>query len=619
MQPGFAATAVLALCALGLGPAHANHKVSTARPQQPNIILILADDLGPDMVGAYESILLDERRVLEPGCADDPDCRPDPPCTPTLDALAARGMLFTRCWSNPFCSPTRAQIMTGQHSFRNGIGRLTTAQTLRFTTPPLAWRLGDAGYVSAALGKWHLQEASLDYDWNQVTRREYLAAAENERCPGRAEYVGGGFDYRLGSAANLQQIFTQAEDGGTYTEWEKNFNGIPMMGYCRYATLDTIDDALAMLDPAVPLRCAVPGRLPCLGPQSPPLCDDFDLVATGAPWFLYLALNAPHSPFHRPNPDFCPSENDPECYVCDDPLQPDFNQDQLIRHMTEVMDAQLARLLAVVDLSTTYVIFIGDNGTATEAIAPQARYRPDLVDPCAASRGKGSLYEGGLRVPLIIAGPGIAPGSRCDQLVSTVDLLATLCELAGADGTADDSVSFASYLSDPDAPPVRANLLAERFNGNFDAVCESFPPQQRYTRALRNDRYKLIRTQTAPRADCPGVDQVELYDLTLDPFEEHNLLRNPESLSDPQVAPPATSRDYCALRCAMIRTGVDQSAADDLCDCCIGLDELAGVLAQFGCRPVDSACTTCSADIDADCDVDMDDLMFVLERFGRCD
>jgi len=121
-----------------------------------------------------------------------------------------------------------------------------------------------------------------------------------------------------------------------------------------------------------------------------------------------------------------------------------------------------------------------------------------------------------VRVPLIVAGPGVAPG-ECDALVSGADLFATLAELAGIDARTQDSVSMATYLADPDAPSRRATVFSERMrvDGHWGAI--------------RGERYKLVR-----RIEPAGVPD-ELYDLRHDPHEERELL-SAGSLSEEAAA-----------------------------------------------------------------------------------
>jgi arylsulfatase A-like enzyme len=215
-----------------------------------------------------------------------------------------------------------------------------------------------------------------------------------------------------------------------------------------------------------------------------------------------LSFNAPHGPWQAPPPHLhsgaIPDGADPAL----DPV-PFFNA------MVEALDTELGRLLASIDTSRTTVIFAGDNGTE----------KPVVLPPFDPSQAKGTLYEGGLRVPLIVAGPDVAlPGRTVGAPVELVDLYATALELAGvrlaraqlALGLELDSVSLLPYLRLPDAPAQRRFAYAERFLPN------GFVPHYQYRQAIRGPRYKLIRDAVTK------VDR--LFDLALDPLEQNDLL-----------------------------------------------------------------------------------------------
>ena len=177
--------------------------------------------------------------------------------------------------------------------------------------------------------------------------------------------------------------------------------------------------------------------------------------------------------------------------------------------MLEAMDTQIGRLLAALDpevRDNTYVIFMGDNGTWGPVISP----------PFRDGRAKGTVYEGGVSVPLIVTGPGVAQGGVSEALVNSTDLFATIMEMAGLDPeravpehVTHDSVSFLDMLSDPASPSRRQWLYADEFFGGFDGV-------ETADYAMRNHRYKLVRFE----------GDEEFYDLREDPYEHVNLLES---------------------------------------------------------------------------------------------
>ena len=421
---------VLLLAAAALAPA--------ARASD-NVLLVVADDVGVDRVGAYGE-------------------HPDPGNTPTVDRLAREGILFRRAWATPYCSPTRATILTGRLPFRTGVGAVIQGSTSFALDPgelglPELLAAGTAGRVrSVMIGKWHLAGLSLGAPVHPF---------------------GFGYEAHAGSLFNLPD----------YEGWTKSVNGA-LGPESTYATVDTTDDAL---------------RAVSFLPE---------------PWFVHVAYNAPHTPFHAPPPhlhSFALSGD------------PDATPVPHVKAAIEALDAELGRLLAGMDpgvRARTTVIFVGDNGT--HAAATDAPFLPE--------HAKGTCYEGGLRVPLVVAGPDVGPrGAECGALVQTTDLFATIAELLGVDaasaappGLVLDSISLVPYLADPARPSLRADAYAERFFPN------GLPPYLVHTRAVREARYKLIRWEDEARE--------ELYDLVLDPFETQDLLAAPPLAPEARAA-----------------------------------------------------------------------------------
>lgn len=218
------------------------------------------------------------------------------------------------------------------------------------------------------------------------------------------------------------------------------------------------------------------------------------------PYFLYYCPFLAHAPFHTPPPELH--------------SQPGILQSNLQRHfaMVEAADALIGRVLGGFDLNDTYVFVVGDNGSPGTTV-------PVPFDP---ARVKGSLYEGGVRVPMIVAGPGVAQGAECDELVHVTDYFATIRDLSGhgpVSQGAEDSVSFAHLLGDPALNGGRRFLYEHRFGFAGSPVA---PPS---VRAVRTRRWKLIERD--------GGATHELYDLDADPLELNDLLvTSPGPISD---------------------------------------------------------------------------------------
>jgi arylsulfatase A-like enzyme len=282
-----------------------------------------------------------------------------------------------------------------------------------------------------------------------------------------------------------------------YYSWPKSTNGALPVTRNAYATTDNVDDALAWIQ------------------------------AQDGSWFCYLAFNAAHTPFHRPPEDlYTPEPPLPPGDPCDDPV-PFYNA------MLEAMDSEIGRLLDGMDgatLANTTILFVGDNGSDGLVTLPPA-------DPL---HSKGSFFEGGIHVPLIISGAGVSnAGLACDRLVNTSDLFATVIELFGIDpaavmpdGRPLDSISLVPYLTDPGHAPLRNYIYSELFEPPAAAGATQLNARPVvvggtncgaggelvFGEAARNTRYKLIRK-------IDGSE--EFYDLSVDPAETNNLLKLP--------------------------------------------------------------------------------------------
>ncbi len=404
------------------------------------MLLLVADDLGPEMIGAYGS-------------------GADWPPTPNIDGLADQGVLFSRAWANPFCSPSRAAIQTGRYAFRNGIGWNLRAEDAglpleEITLGELLTEHAPIPYSTAAFGKWHL---------GGVSNGEALS-------PNLAGYTRfEGTLFNLGAPKS-------------YFHWVKITDGRESIS-TRYATTETVDSALRWIESA---------------PE---------------PWFAYVAFHAVHNPLHAPPRELHTQDVSAEALRLD-------RGRAWINAMLEATDREIGRLIEGLRPELrrrTVILFMSDNGTASGWSYP-------------ADRAKGSLYEGGIRVPLIVSGHIVrAPGSESSALVSLTDIFATLAELGGVDRSAlqatgpRDSVSLVPYLRDPGARSRRSTVYSEKFypNGTRSAV---------WSYAIRDDRYKLIRIHgTPPRIrrvhTYPFISGPErLYDLEEDPGETKSLL-----------------------------------------------------------------------------------------------
>ncbi|QDV04778.1 Arylsulfatase [Planctomycetes bacterium Poly30] len=494
-----------------------------ARPR--NAIVILLDDWGMDMMAIYGTPDLSGACITRPP-------------TPNIDALAQSGVTFLNAWVEPVCSPTRASLLTGRQPFRHKIGRVVdqcgcpTTDALdpqEFTIPEMLREAALVGllppYGTAAVGKWHL--------------------GEDPMSP-----LIQGFDTFRGSQHNIRRADYPNE---TYCSWLKNTDGNFSMSQ-TYSTTDTVDEALS-----------------------------FIAGQAGDPYFLYMAMQAPHAPYHIPPAHLAPSyflddgqggcfhAQQPSCPVqpaqclpiscpapvcqesCDLPLNaPLLDQVAAKRPyyeaMVEATDTEIGRLLTGVDLTTTIIFLMGDNGSPGGVTS-----RPFLGDRTIGlpPKSKGSIYQGGVNVPFIVAGAGVRsalPGrpQRTEaQMIHIVDLYATIADLFGIDAltllaispNVLDSQSF-KHLLTKQPGRNRKTLFSEVFSPNFPT--SQAPCALQFARTLRNQRYKLLRYSNPLNCSGPAVE--EFYDLFTDPFEGIDLM-----LSGAHLVPGPVRSQYLAL------------------------------------------------------------------------
>lgn len=259
-----------------------------------------------------------------------------------------------------------------------------------------------------------------------------------------------------------------------YTNWAKVTDGVEVAGYTNYPTTDVVNDATTWIQ-----------------------------TNGASAWFAWVAFNAPHAPLHLPPTNLCPTyANLPA-----EQTNINANPTPYYNAMVEAMDTEIGRLLSVVDRANTHIIFLGDNGTPDKP-ANEDTLQPPYPD----GRGKGEVYEGGIRVPFIVSGPSVAnPNRTNDTLVHAVDLFSTMVELAGGTIAAavppDVVIDSRSFLG-----AVTNDAVLPRFM--YSEIFQALPGSG--DRCLRDERYKLITfTNDASQA---------FYDLQTDPYEGTNLV-----------------------------------------------------------------------------------------------
>jgi len=383
----------------------------------------------------------------------------DVPATPTVDALAEQGLRFSNAWSNPSCSPTRASMLTGLYPVRTGIGAPLANDRPIFGLDPglrsIADVLGESGYETAAFGKWHLS-----------SHCKNLTDADGGCGP---EYdlehpIGMGFDHFEGTLGNISSYCDWPKTTARRVGEQVSSDSVGVRN--TYVTADTVDDAIAKIG------------------------------IMAEPWFAWVAFNAAHTPFHEV------AREGPACPLSVSSL----SEPEQYRSMVERLDAEIGRLLQSIPFDVrarTTVLLMSDNGTPSGALEPPFDTHP----------AKGTVYRGGIDVPLVATGPTVTPrrgGAVTDALVDSSDIFATLADLAARAEPGTDSRSFARSLSNAGRTSERRIASSAAFRPRGVASLRE---------ATRDGRYKLIRmgSSQAPL-------HFEAYDLESDPLEDHDLV-----------------------------------------------------------------------------------------------
>ena len=363
---------------------------AAAAPPRPNIIFVLADDLG------WTDLAVQGSKYYE---------------TPNLDRLAAQGMRFTRFYNCPNCQPTRAALMTGQSGARTGVYTVGGIDRFNWRSRPLrpvdnveklpldrvtiAQALKSAGYATGMFGKWHLGE-------------------DGPHHPGQR-----GFDEAVVSMGRHFNFHTNPKTEYPEGEYLADF----------------------LTDKSV----------------------DFIRRHSDGPFFLYLPHFAVHGPIEAKAEDTARFRDKPASGGHHNPVY---------AAMIASVDESVGRIMDLLDelrlADNTVLVFASDNGGVGGYVREGISRDRDITDNAPLRSGKGSLYEGGIRVPYIVRWPGVTrPGSTTDQPSVNVDLFPTLLAIAGAKAPAGqvlDGESQVPLLRDPDAA-FRRGAIFHHFPG----------------------------------------------------------------------------------------------------------------------------------------------------------
>ena len=453
--------------------------VAAAAAAPPNVVLIVADDLGYRELGCYG-----QKRIR----------------TPHLDGLAKQGMMFTRAYSgNAVCAPSRCVLLTGKHpghaSIRNnGEVQPEGQRPIDAAELTIAELLADQGYATGAFGKWGLG------------------------FPGSAgDPLESGFDRFFGY--NCQRHAHSYYPGYLWSDQ-------------RRIALNN--------QPPVPGHAGLP---PGADPQDPASYDTFkgadyapdqinrQVLAfiranRSRPFLLYYPTIIPHVALHVPDDELRPylarKWKDPPFTRATGGYTPHFTPRAAYAAMITRMDRYVGNVLRLLDelklADNTIVVFSSDNGTTH--MKQEVDY--DFFESVGDLRGlKGSLYEGGIRVPMIVRWPGrVAAGTTSGRIVGFEDVLPTLADVAGAADRVPidvDGIRFTPTLLGERQTP--RPFLYREFSG--------YGGQQ----SVHFGKWKAVRQGLNARRDVAGQRKTELYDLHEDPAEENDLAdRHPETL-----------------------------------------------------------------------------------------
>jgi len=396
---------------------------------KPNILLIIADDMGKDATSSFS-----EGSIK--------------PSTPHINKIKSDGLSFNNYWVYPTCSPTRASMITGKYGYRTGVkiagDGIDASETIlqKYITQET-----NNAYSTALVGKWHISKGT---------------ANVNPETFGLDYYAG-----LISGAVMDYYSWDFSEDGSTRTE-------------TGYTTEVFTDLAINWVN------------------------------SQTKPWFLWLAYNAPHTPFHAPPAGTHSQEDLPE-YDGGDPMP-------YYMAAIESMDYQIGRLLDNIpadELENTIIVFMGDNGSPGQV----------AQRPYTRTSSKGSLFQGGINVPLYVAGAGVSRTGSDDNLITSTDMFSTLAQVAGVDITEiNDSKSFNHLLTS------EGNHRDYQYSENDNGTNEQW--------TISNGNYKLWLNDAS---------EEHMYNLVDDPYERNDILTSTLSVEE-QTAKDALENELLNIR-----------------------------------------------------------------------
>jgi arylsulfatase A-like enzyme len=441
----FVFVVIVTCLALITGPAFAaDTPAELGAASKPNIIIILADDLGNADLGYRGSDIK----------------------TPNIDKLANEGVRLENFHGMSVCTPARAALMTGRYPMRYGLQTLVIFPNHRYGLPTeertLPQSLKEAGYSTYMVGKWHLGHADKKY-WPQ----------------------NRGFDHFYGNLVGEVDYFTKMRGG--IVDWQRDGKFFQEEPYY----LDLIGDEAVR---------------------------QIQKQDKSKPFFLYFASLAPHAPYQA-------KKVDEERYASTikDPTR------RTYAAMITSLDHQVGRIVAALNRQglrdNTLIIFSSDNGGPRNAVVASGAHSKEEREAGGVKQeslpasnadlrgGKGSLYEGGVRVPTIFNWPGKLKPRVVNEPLHMVDIMPAALALAGAKAS-------------PERPLDGMDIWATVAEGKPSPHEDILVNVEAFRGAVIKGKWKLVKI-----ALLPG--KTELFDLSADPGEKNNVAeQNAEVVRD---------------------------------------------------------------------------------------
>ena len=403
-------------------------------------------------------IFTDDQGYQDLGCFGSPDIR-----TPRIDQMAKEGMRLTSFYSaNPVCSASRAALLTGCYP-----KRVLAEKTVLFprdkeglnpAETTIADMFKEAGYATACVGKWHLGH-----------HPEFLPTRQ-------------GFDSYFGIPYSNDMSHPEGTKRPKYGQWDTYWKDRQSSALWKTPLLRDEEIIEHPVDQRMITRRYTDEALSFIRKSN----------EQSKPFFLYLAHSMPHVPLYLPD-------------TLHDPKSP-----YPYRDVIEHIDEQVGRIIDLLGqlrlTQNTLVIYTSDNG-------PWLRFKHHGGQALPLREGKGTTFEGGMRVPCVVWGPGrIQAGSKSDEMMSTIDLLPTFSSLAGVKLKTNGPI---------DGLDQSAMIL-----GNGPTVRNEFLYYARNLQAFRQGNYKLRKMGKS----------VQLYDLSKDIGEKENLAGQKPELAQKLIA-----------------------------------------------------------------------------------